>query len=360
MASKEVEVKPYGTSEHPQIPKEVLIKTKTEIKPSRGFNVDLLKNPLTATLVGMTIGLILVSLYSVRPSTWSWPSWMHHKSPTQTQIETKTGEMYETGKDSVEQARDKASGMYTNLKEKVQSTGESIYNTAVGGSGGSGYTVESGLNSAQQAACNTAERVRDIACNPSKYKDSMKESAESAKQSAMDTASSTGESIRKTADDAASKASGIYETAKQKASEMFDAAKHTVTYPLHSAQDAAESAYESAKGTMDDARDKLGETRDAAKDTARSAFYTAGDTVTQAKDKVVGAGEAVKDTIVGAGESAKNAVGDAFSRAKDTVTSTGEKLKDTVSRHDDTRYVKEERVVQKPGQTKIKVEVQDA
>lgn len=379
------EVKPFGTRDD-QIPKEATVKIRQT--PVRQVNVDVLRNPLTATLLGMTLGLLLLSLSHLRPfsglSSW-WP-WSAPSSTTQSpidlssmpsmpsqkdikagmdQIKDKGSEYYrsavgeaadsgvlQAGKETLDQARNKASEVLSSVKETVQSTGESMYNAATGGTGstgGFGSTIESGLNTAQQAACNTADRARDIACNPSKYTGSAKDTIESTRQQAMDSvesAKNTVESARQAAMDTASettesvrnRASEIYENARQKAADMLEAAKHTMTYPLHKTQETGEAVVESAKESVTNVRDSVENTAEQAKDSVlgagervKDSVLGAGqrvkDTVTGAKDTVLGAGERVKDTVLGAGERVKDTV----TGVKDTVTGAGERVKDTLT-----------------------------
>jgi len=364
----DVEVKPYGTSEQ-QLPRETLLKPRT----SRPF--EQLKNPLVATVLGITLALLLWSLSHVPRMVTGWwhgptlqqKTYDAYDSVTRQyprdvkhQASARAGEVYQAGKDTVESAKDKASEKLQNAKDYVESTGESIYNKVTGGSGGSYYPSDSLTDEARRAACRTAERARDIACQTGDYAPGVRDSLNAASRSAEDAASNVQ-----------SKASEIYEAAKLKASEILEAAKNTVTYPVHAATDSVvhtgEAVVDRASATYEAAKDTVLGAAGSVKDSVVGTKDAVKDSVLGAKDSVVGTGEmlknaaslgstvqSAKDTVVGAGEAVKNAASNTIQGVKDTVTGAAQAVRDatTSSSHSETHEVVRER-----GPTKVKVEV---
>jgi len=401
----DVEVKPYGSSEHQyqQQQRETLLKPQQQYSYSTTthqrtspINVENLKNPLLATALGVTLALLLLSLAQIPKTISHWWHGKEHDSSVQKSYEYyprewsrereyyprdrdrewnrdqqreyyprerdswrdtgregswRAGEMYQAGKDTLYQAKDKASQMYENARDSVAQTGENLYqrarDTVTGGSGGGyyrgGYTEED-----KGIACRTAERARDMACSRdssswgrdnSYYRDQGRDMYERGRDTvdyARDRGRETMDSARYAARDTQDRAQGMYETAKQRASDMLQRTKETVTYPVNAARDTLEA-------TGERARETTGSTIQAAKDTVMHAAEAV-------KDTVVGA----KDTVLGVGETARNVAANTVQGVKDTVTGTAEKVRDTMRSEDiDTNY-------QARGPTKVRVEVQEA
>jgi len=240
------------------------------------------------------------------------------------------------GAEMMNEARDKASGMYQNAKDSIYDTAESVYEKArdnipgmnymMGsrqGSGGGYYpSSNSWTDEASRQACNTAERVRDYACgyntgsqNQGRFfqsgqgiMDNVRQAGERAKGNAryaQDQMEESRESIAK-------RASELYEAARKQAGDVIQAAKETVTYPVNAAMDTAKAA------------------KDAVKDTVNSNVQSAKDTVRDAKDSVQSTGEAansrfqaVKDTVTGAAESVKEKVAGVYETVKEHTPGFG-------------------------------------
>jgi hypothetical protein len=339
----DVEVKPYGTSDQ-NLPRDSILKPRGNARP---LDLSQFKNPMMAAALGITLALLLWSLSQLprmisgvwhgrQPETWQQKASAEYNA-RQRDASFKGGEMYQAGKDTLESAKDRASEMYSNAKESVESTGQHIYNKArdavAGGSGDSFYASSSITDEARRAACRTAERARDIACQTGDF------------------APDAGSSIQ-------NKASEIYEAAKARAAAMLEAAKNTVTYPVNAAADSlsqtTESAKDSASSTFQAAKDTVTHTGDNVRDAASSTFQAARDTVAGAAGTMKGAAEsakeAVKDTVVGAGEAIKHAA----TGVKDTVVGAGHAVRDTLTPQEREVLTREQR-----GPTKIKVEVQE-
>jgi gas vesicle protein len=381
-ARSDIEVKPYGTSEH-QIPRESLLKPRAASRP---LDLSQFRNPLMATALGITLALLLWSLSHLPRMISGWWHPDHSLQYKQSAYDTvrsygqdaaremrrdtrdmrdqasyRAGEVYQTGKDTLDSAKDKASQMYNNAKESVEATGQQIYDKAkqaAGGSGDSYYSSSSLTDEARRAACRTAERARDIACQTGDY-------------------APREETFLHRVGDVQNKASEIYEAAKSRAAEMLEAAKNTVTYPVigtadtisrttervvQTGENAAGATYQAAKDkvvqTGDSVRDAASSTFQAAKDTVRGAAETVMGSKDTVKDTVLGAGEAVKDTLVGAGETLKHAAASTAQGVKDTVVGAGQAVRETVVGHgseSDKEYITREA----RGPTKIKVEVQE-
>jgi len=269
----------------------------------------------------------------------------------------RTGEsMYERAKDYIPGARGES--MYERAKDYIPGArGESMYERAkdyAAGSGGSYSGGNSLTEEARRAACRTAEKARDMACdyNSNSWGGGGRDTMDYARErgrDALDSARYQYENARYQARDASWKAQDMYENAKNRAADLVESAKDTVTYPVRAAQDAmsrsgeaardtASNTYERAKDTVvnteERARGVAGSTFQAAKDTLYNAKEAVKDTVLGAKDSVLGAGETVKDTVVGAGQAVR------------------EKL--TTSNAEDYEYHGQAR-----GPTKVRVEVQE-
>jgi hypothetical protein len=197
---------------------------------------------------------------------------------------------------------------------------------AVGMGGGDSYNSGgSYVDEARHAACRTAERARDIACDFSsgssgpglmergrEYLDSARYQARDAVENAKYQARDAAENAKYQARDAmyqardaqdtvASRAQSYYEQAKARAADVLD----TVTYPIRATQDTVERAKETVVGTagssMQAAKDAAYNTKETVKNVAGDAIHGVKDTVAGVKDTVVGAGQAVKDKLTPSG-----------------------------------------------------------
>jgi len=372
----DVEVKPFGTQD---LPRESVLKPQrvatTTVRP---MNLEQWRNPLLATLLGITLALTLLSLsYLPRAisNVWHWgTNWgSHQQSKSFDAYESATKNfphaaeretMYQQGKDMVQNAKETGDSIYNRAKQ----SGEDLINTAKD----TIYHTQTGsvTQEAKRMACQTAMKAEEMACEGVDMS--------SWSKSSMMPDKSTINRAHDAARDAQERASGIYEQAKQKASDVLQAAKETVTYPLHAAQDKASDVLQAAKDTVtypihaaQDTVAATGERLQAAKDTVMntgsniedSTYNTlnaakdrvegsAAQTIQAAKDTVLGAGQAAKDTVMGAGQAAKNLAENAVQGVKDTIHG----VKDTVSNaasSSETTTVKG----QARGPTKVKVEV---
>jgi vacuolar-type H+-ATPase subunit E/Vma4 len=228
-----------------------------------------------------------------------------------------------------------------------------------GGSGDSYRNTGSYVDSAQRAACRTAERARDIACDFSgssswspnivergreaidnaRYQ--ARDAMDNARYQARDAVNSARYNARDTQDTVADRAQSIYEQAKARAADMLESAKDTVTYPVRAAQDTVERVRETARDTVIETQER--------------ARGSAGSTIQAAKDSVYNAKEAVKDTVLGAGETVKNVAGG----VKDTVVGAGQAVKDRLTPSQDSADINVDAHGNGRGPTKIKVEVQE-
>jgi hypothetical protein len=186
---------------------------------------------------------------------------------------------------------------------------------AVGMGGGDSYNSGgSYVDEARHAACRTAERARDIACDFSsgssgpglmergrEYLDSARYQARDAAENAKYQARDAMYQARDAQDTVASRAQSYYEQAKARAADVLD----TVTYPIRATQDTVERAKEtvvgSAGSSMQAAKDAAYNTKETVKNVAGDAIHGVKDTVAGVKDTVVGAGQAVKDKLTPSG-----------------------------------------------------------
>jgi hypothetical protein len=404
----DVEVKPYGTQDV-GLNKPQRVATTTTVRP---LSNEQWRNPLMATLLGITLALTLLSLsYLPRAISglWHWGTHWGHSTPSDLQSKTYDAydsvtrgypqelakekdrvyqqgkDMYDQGKnmyeqrkdqmyratvDTVESARDKAAGMVNNVKESMETPRDSLYDRAkqtgenilhaaketIYPSSGTSMTQE-----AKRVACQTAQKARDTACEGVNMGGSWR---------GMDAM----ESARDAAYNEAQQAAGVFEQAKQRASDILEHAKDTVTYPLYAAKEAAAATGERIQAARDNvihtgeaAKDRVegtaAQTVQAAKDTLQGAQDTLTNAGQAAKDTVLGAGQAAKDTVVGAGQAAKDTVVGAGQAAKDTVVGAGQAAKDMAS---NTLHGMKDTVTgatnskdDNRGPTRVKVEVQE-
>jgi len=377
----DVEVKPFGTQEirDTGMQKPQRVATTTTIRPIA--NVDW-RNPLLATLLGITLALSLLSLsYLPRAISglWHWGTdWTHWRSSNQKSYDEsltksyvhdmaqpKASNVYQSAMDSVNNAKDRVEATGESLYERAKQTGENIYNTAkdtVYTSTGSSMTQD-----AKHAACAAADRAKHAAC------DGIDMSRWSSSSMMPDTPNLN--QVKDAAYDASNRASGLFEQAKQKAADVLGAAKDTVTYPINAAgeriQQTRETVMQAGNNVADSARDATYSTiqgakervesipsqvTQAAKDTLHGAENLAESALHAAKDTVLGAGQAAKDTVLGAGQAAKDTVVGAGQSVKNMASNTAQAAKDTVrnaassSENVDTTH---------RGPTRVKVEVQE-
>jgi len=422
----DVEVKPYGSSDQ-----QYQQQRETVLKPqyaSRPWDMDQLKNPLVATALGITLALLLLSL-SHLPKTlshwWSggkedqsmmrqydsydsWRNYPQHEHMDRDRsymdrdrgygwnVREKASDLYHNVRDTVARpfrhaerdVRREGDSLYQRARDSVMGSdydrhdmrreGESLYqrarDTVMGGSGDSYYPSGSITEEARRAACRTAEKARDLACDYSgssswggrntmdyardRGQDLMekgRETYENVRGQARDTMDSARWQARDTQDTVANKAQSIYEQAKARAAEMLESAKQTVTYPVNVAQDAATRTQEAARDAARGARDTVVNTEERARGAA-------GSTIQAAKDSVVGAKEAVKDTVLGAGEAVKDTVLGAGQAVRDTVVGAGQAVKEKLTPSDSENVdanldVHGDNI--RRGPTKVKVEVQE-
>lgn len=117
-------------------------------------------------------------------------------------------------------AKDNIQGGGDSFYDKVKHTGENIVERAKDAV----YSGPSMTEEAKRAACSTAQKARDVACDGVDMRnyntDSSfryaRETARDARDAVRDTARDARETVRDTAQDASDKASGIFENAKQK------------------------------------------------------------------------------------------------------------------------------------------------
>jgi len=433
----DVEVKPYGSSDQ-----QYQQQRETVLKPqyaSRPWDMDQLKNPLVATALGITLALLLLSL-SHLPKTlshwWSggkedqsmmrqydsydsWRNYPQHEHMDRDRsymdrdrgygwnVREKASDLYHNVRDTVARpfrhaerdVRREGDSLYQRARDSVMGSdydrhdmrreGESLYqrarDTVMGGSGDSYYPSGSITEEARRAACRTAEKARDLACDYSgssswggrntmdyardrgqdlmdkgretyeNVRGQARDAMDNARWQARDTMDSARWQTRDTQDTVANKAQSIYEQAKARAAEMLESAKQTVTYPVNVAQDAATRTQEAARDAARGARDTVVNTEERARGAA-------GSTIQAAKDTVVGAKEAVKDTVLGAGEAVKDTVLGAGQAVRDTVVGAGQAVKEKLTPSDSENVdanldVHGDNI--RRGPTKVKVEVQE-
>lgn len=395
----DVEVKPFGTQD---VPRETVLKPqRTATTTVRSMNLEQWRNPLLATLLGITLALTLLSLsYLPRAvsNVWHWgtnwgshsPSKSHEAYETVTKSFPHTESLYQQGKDMINQRTEQASRMVQDAKEtvndmsgetllhKAKVTGENILESAKETL--SGGSIGSMTQEAKRMACHKAQQAKDMAC-------------QGVDMSQWSSSGSTINRAQESAADAQNRASGLYQKAKQTAENVLQAAKDTVTYPLHAAQDAVSATSEriqAARETVMNTGSNIGSDIQAAGDQARDATYsklhTAEDTASQtlqaakdtlqgakdsvkdtvlgakdtvlgagqaAKDTVLNAGQAAKDTVIGAGEAAKNLAENAVHGVKETVRGVKDTVTGGFSSSESTTTIKE----QPRGPTRVKVEV---
>lgn len=350
----DVEVKPYGTQDIPRdtgLQKPQRVTTTTTVRP-----IEQWRNPLMATLLGITLALTLLSLsYLPRAisGAWQWstswlPSWRHHDTTLQKSYDAATRDMgqnlYDKGKDLYNRGMDQASDIARNAENtgdsiynRVKQTGENIYQQAKD----TLHTGPSMTQEAKRTACMAAQKARDTACE------------------GIDTRSWMPNTESMMRQDSA----GILEQAKQKAADVLQAAKDTVTYPLNAAGENIQAARETVMQRGSDLQYHAGENIQAAKDrvsdTASQTYQAAKDSLhaseniaKTAKDTVLQAGQAAKDTVLGAGQAAAN-LGHA---AANMASNAAHTVKETVAggAHETTETTGTGR-----GPTRVKVEVQE-
>jgi hypothetical protein len=466
---RDVKVEPYATSNvtpsqstevHPNLPREATVKTTVYTQHAEApqqqhyqttqqsrvqrrvtqYDIDQLKNPVVATILGLSLALLLLSLTHMLPSlhmphlfgrsqdksvdrsydnyawqrhggqdqqwmedhpqrrSWfgwgrknqdysdehpqrrSWFGWGRNRDSDNDYSYSRKQERYfERPSEMVEDARDRASGVYERMKEPFENmydnakdTAESAYYRAKEYLPGQGYQTRGGgrddypgwssirnfKDEAAHQACQTAERAAEYACgfdqpqqqsnswfggrgswfrgrsnsermyddarstgnrmyyNARDAGDRSYENARYAKDRAYHDARYAGNRAQETAEDVQYRAQNLYEAAKQRAADALNMAKDTVTYPVNVAKDVVNSA-----------KDTVVNSKEQAKDTASSSIYNA-------KDTVAGAAQAVRDTVMGAGEAVRNAASSTIQTVKDhtpdltghttTETCTGE------------------------------------
>jgi vacuolar-type H+-ATPase subunit H len=405
----DVEVKPLGTQE-------TLIKPQRTVATNvqRPMNLEQWKNPLMATLLGITLALTLLSLsYLPRAisGAWHWgtswlPGWRSHElqpksydaydsvtksymhdmaRPAQDSIYQQGKQVYTSTVESVQNAKDQAANAINSardtgesLYEQAKETGERVLERAKSTVlPGSSMTTE-----ARRAACKTAQKAMDAACDGVDMSSSWRGS------NVMDDA-------RASAQQASQQAAGVFEQAKMRASDILEHAKDAVMYPLHAAQQTASATgdrVQAAKDTItnaganvrDNVRDNAQYASNRASDAASATINTAKDTINQAEntllnakdsvlgatqkatDTVLGAGQAVKDTVLNAGQAAK----DAAVGAKDTIVGAGQaaanaasntvhNVKESVTGMASSHGNVDTTTTTGRGPTRVKVEVQE-
>jgi gas vesicle protein len=382
----DVEVKPFGTQDMADKPQRVATTTVR-----RTNNIDW-KNPLLATLLGITLALTLLSLsYLPRAISglWHWGTdWTHREKSydrypqprediyrereTYRDRRDQSSGIYETAKDTVNSVKDRVEQTGEYVYDRARQTGENVYNTAKDAV----YRSSSGslTEDAKQAACNAAEKARDTACNGVNMRGwrDMKDSAYDRATGMYRDAMHKGDEVRDTAYEASDRASGLFDKAKQKAEEVLEAAKNTVTYPINAAGERIEAARErvmhrgsdlahdtvsGAENLANSAKDTAYNAGQAAKDTALNAGQAAKDTVLNAgqaaKDTVLNAGQAAKDTVLNVGQAAKEKVFGAGEAARDMAENAKDRVRDTTHSHTHTHETNQR------GPTRVKVEVQE-
>jgi len=365
----DVEVKPYGTQDVPRdtgLNKPQIV-TKTTVKP-----IEQWRNPLMATLLGITLALTLLSLsYLPRAVsglwhwTTSWTPWGHHHSKAHEAYNAVQREsLYQQGKDKVYEGIDRASDLAYHAKDRMEGNSDSFYDRVkhtgediVERARDVVYPSNSLTEEAKRGACYTAQRARDAACDGVNMRGFNPDSAmRHARQNVRETARDARDNVYETAEEAADRAGGVFETAKQKAAEMLDAAKQTVTYPINAARDTAESVGETLQHDVQRAKDTVMRTGEDARykadRAARDTVRTSESAAQAAKDTVLNAGQAAKDTVLNAGQAVKDTVVNAANMASNAVHGT----RDTVTRQHVNHRDED---VQARGPTRVKVEVQE-
>jgi hypothetical protein len=375
----DVEVKPFGATEirDTGVQKPQRVTTTTTVRPLA--NVDW-RNPLLATLLGITLALSLLSLsYLPRAISglWHWGTgWTHWgsgksydesltKSYMHDMAQQKGSNMYQSAMDTVNNAKDRVESTGESLYERAKQTGENMLNTAKD----TVYTSHTGsmTQDAKRAACQAADRAKHAAC------DGIDMSRWTSSGSMMPDTNQ----VKDAAYEASNRASGLYEQAKQKVGDVLEAAKDTVTYPINVAgqrlqqtretvmqagNNVADSARDATYSTIQGAKDRVegipSQVTQAAKDTIHGAENIANSALHAAKDTVLGAGQAAKDTVLGAGQAAKDTVVGAGQAVKNMAGNTAQAAKDTV-RNAASSSSSENIETNHRGPTRVKVEVQE-
>jgi len=384
----DIEVKPFGTQEIRDTGMQKPQRTATTTVRPALSNIDW-RNPLLATLLGITLALALLSLsYLPRAISgiwhWgtSWTPWGHSNQKSYDESLTKSymhdmaqpqgSKIYREAVNTVESAKDRVGATGESLYERAKQTGENMYNTAKDAVHMS--STGSMTQDAKRAACQAADKARQTACS------GVDMSGWSTSSMMPDTPNldRMKDSAYDAANDASNRASGIYEQAKQKAADVLEAAKQTVTYPINAAgeriqatrdtvmqtgNNVAEQAKDATYSTIQNAKDRVEsiptQMTEAAKEGLHTAENLASAALHTAKDTVLGAGQAAKDTVLGAGQAAKDTVVGAGQTAANMASNTASNVKETVRNAASSSHATENVDTTHRGPTRVKVEVQE-